>query len=157
MAKDSTDVVDQHDAAATAVDPVDAPSKQADDKSAEKERNEALETADPNDDLDVARPDEGTEISLPGTVIEAEEVAEPTVKVELDANFTVPVLEAYQDEQGRERGRVKGYEAPTDAKVYSATAEAQGVGEDGYITLPAEVPASVAADLEVSPAVKVVD
>lgn len=139
------------------IDEIEEPTRE-EVKAKEEELASARETDDPNDDLDAARPDEGTPVSVPDALIEVEPPEEPTVDLVVADNFKIPVLEEYTDEQGRPRGRVAGYEAPDDLKVSlsSFDAEADYVDEDGYVTLPATVPASVAAELTDNPAVEVV-
>jgi hypothetical protein len=121
---------------------------------AQEEWDAAQETEDPNDNLEAARTDVGREINVPPTHVGAEAPEPEKVSVSLNPEFTEPTYEEYVDDKGVTHGKVGEAVAPEgDVKVYSATAEALGLGEDGYITLPAEVPPSVAADLEGSPAV----
>jgi hypothetical protein len=149
------DLADQHDAAATA--DVKEPKATASDDAPSQKPD--VEEGDPNEGVLEAQPEPGTEIAVPSATVDAEAPEEPTVSLVVNADFTVPVLEEYQDDKGRPRGRVKGYEAPTDLRVYSAAAppDADYVDEDGYVTLPATVPASVASDLLTSPAVEAKD
>lgn len=129
-------------------------------KSKDEERKEARASDDPNDDIDVSRPDVGREVSVDTDyTIDEEPPAPEPVKVELNPDFKVPELEEYTDEQGRPRGRVKGYVKPEgDVRVYVASAEAGSdyADDDGYVTLPASVPPHVATSLAGHPAVKVV-
>lgn len=167
----ASDAVDQADAQVTSTPvPEQAPGQPVAEptpeqvKAAEKELKEAAKTDDPNDDIQAAAIDVGREISVPGAVQEAETPEEPTVKVRLNPNFKVPVLEEYQDEQGRPRGRVKGYDAPSEVAVAVASVvpddDDEFVDDEGRVVLSSsavEVPAHLAADLETSPAVEVVD
>lgn len=167
----ASDAVDQADAQATSTPvPERAPGQpvaeatREEARAAAKEQSDAAKTADPNDDIQAAAIDVGREIAVPAAVQDVEEPDEPTVKVRLNPNFKVPVLEEYQDEQGRPRGRVKGYEAPSEAAVAVASAipdeDDEYVDDDGRVVVSSSavvVPAHLAADLETSPAVEVVD
>jgi hypothetical protein len=125
-------------------------------KAAEEERQDAQATDDPNDNIAAATTDVGREIAVPSEVADADAPPEETVTVSLNDNFKVPVYEEYTDDKGVTHGRVASYEAPSDVRIYVASADAVGIGdEDGYITLPSEVPASVGTSLENNPAVVV--
>lgn len=151
MAKDSDNA-----ASTSPLDVVDEPTVEQV-KAADKERKDAQATSDPNDDLAAASIDVDREVNVSTAyTLDAEAPEEPKVEVKINPNFKVVELEEYTDDQGRPRGRVKGYNAPTEIRVYSAVAHEQGVSdESGYVTLPATVPASVASDLAASPAVEV--
>lgn len=152
MAKDSDNA-----ASTSPLDVVEEPTVE-EVKVADQERKDAQVTDDPNDDLAAASIDVDREVSVSTDyTIDEEAPEEPTVEVKINPNFKVVELEEYTDDQGRPRGRVKGYNPPTDLRVYSAVAHEQGVSdEDGYVVVPATVPASVGADLAASPAVEVV-
>ena len=131
-------------------------------KAKDEERAAAKESADPVDDLAAAQPDVGTAISVPDVIVEAEEPAEPTVKVKVRDSFTVPVLEEYRDEQDRPRGRIKGYEAPTDVRIAVAQYDPETdkeVDEDGYIAISGtvELPQHLADQVLGSVAVEVAE
>jgi hypothetical protein len=124
-------------------------------QAAEAETKAARETADPNDDLAAARTDEGREVPIVPETVDVEPEEQPPVALELNTEFKVPVLEEYTDDKGVQRGKIAGYEAPSDVKIYTAAGHALGItDDDGYITLPADVPPAVAADLQNNPAVK---
>lgn len=128
-----------------------------------QELKEAHASDNPNDDLAAARPDEGTEISVPPDVVSAEEPEEPTVKVKPSKDFKVPVLEEYEDEQGRTRGKVAGYETPSDLRlsvsIYDPEADSEWVDEDGYIAISkvTDLPRHLAAQIADHPAVEVAE
>lgn len=132
-------------------------------KAKAKVLREAQATDDPNDDLVAARPEEGRDIAVPAAVVEAAEPDEPTVKVRLVDSFVVPVLEEYEDEQGRPRGRVAGYEAPSDVRISVASFDPDKdkdfVDEDGYVALDGvvELPQHIANQVLGSPAVEVAE
>jgi len=75
------------------------------------------------------------------------------VKVRLNPNFTQPVLEEYEDEQGRKRGKVVDHVAPDSVRLTVADqAEPIELSSDAV-----EVDAAVAKNLRHLPAVELVD
>lgn len=142
------------DEAPVVEDPVPDP---VDVQTADEEAQAAKETVDPNDDIQAAGIDVDREISVPPTVIDAEAPPEPTVKFAVNPEFKVPVLEEYVDDQGVNRGRVKEWSAPEgDIRISVSTYDPEVdtvVDEDGYVTLPAEVPQHIAVQIENHPAV----